>query len=145
MPLAWTEEMDLALRRYAAERMTANEIGNILGKTKNAVIGRARRLQVALLMPRMGHLKAKPRNPVRMQPSGFTKSIVELVVEKPIRRKSANIGKYTILDLTDHMCRWPTDDNAPGALSFRFCGNQAQDGLPYCGCHAKQAYNVRSR
>ncbi|MEX2650769.1 MAG: GcrA family cell cycle regulator [Alphaproteobacteria bacterium] len=40
-------------------------------------------------------------------------------------------------------CAWPFGD--PGDASFRFCGDRAEPGRPYCAAHCAQAYRKRDR
>ncbi len=44
----------------------------------------------------------------------------------------------TIMDLREGMCRWPLGD--PTRPEFRYCGEHAMVGLPYCSHHAQIAY-----
>ncbi len=44
----------------------------------------------------------------------------------------------SIIGLTEKSCRWPVGE--PGTESFHFCGDTAGTGLPYCGHHARIAY-----
>jgi GcrA cell cycle regulator len=48
----WTPDADTLLAQRAAQGLTAAQIGAMLGVTKNAIIGRARRIGVALNPPR---------------------------------------------------------------------------------------------
>ena len=40
-------------------------------------------------------------------------------------------------------CNWPIGD--PGDADFRFCGQPASSGKPYCAEHCAKAYISRSR
>ncbi|MBM3585088.1 MAG: global cell cycle regulator GcrA-like protein [Alphaproteobacteria bacterium] len=40
-------------------------------------------------------------------------------------------------------CAWPIGD--PGQADFRFCGDRAVAGRPYCAVHCAQAYRKRDR
>ena len=49
----------------------------------------------------------------------------------------------TVTDLMASSCRWPSGD--PRDLrTFRYCGETAQDGSPYCERHARLAYLQRA-
>lgn len=53
----WTEEQDNQLKKLWATKLTSEEIGEIMGKTKNAIVGRANRI---VLPPRKkGMLKQR--------------------------------------------------------------------------------------
>jgi GcrA cell cycle regulator len=46
--------------------------------------------------------------------------------------------RCTLLELNENKCRWPIGD--PGTSEFFFCGGAPVDGAPYCGYHARVAY-----
>ena len=46
--------------------------------------------------------------------------------------------RCSILELADDKCHWPIGD--PGQSDFFFCGGKSVMGLPYCGYHARIAY-----
>lgn len=47
------------------------------------------------------------------------------------------VGTATIMDLTEHTCRWPFGN--PGEEAFRYCGRPKPFGVPYCRAHAALA------
>jgi GcrA cell cycle regulator len=47
-------------------------------------------------------------------------------------------GAATVLTLGAHMCKWPIGD--PSTADFTFCGRRASPDGPYCGDHARLAY-----
>jgi hypothetical protein len=51
-------------------------------------------------------------------------------------------GSHTVADLTANSCRWPNGD--PRDLkTFRYCGETARGGGPYCERHARIAFIPR--
>jgi GcrA cell cycle regulator len=46
--------------------------------------------------------------------------------------------RCSLLELSDSKCRWPIGD--PGNAEFAFCGGKPVEGFPYCGYHARIAY-----
>jgi hypothetical protein len=50
-------------------------------------------------------------------------------------------GKFTVVDLTEGACRWPTG-NPRDLSTFRYCGAASHSG-PYCERHARLAYMPR--
>lgn len=50
--------------------------------------------------------------------------------------------KLTLLELTEHTCKWPTGD--PQRPGFSFCGHQTKEDTPYCEHHAKVAFQPPS-
>lgn len=47
-----------------------------------------------------------------------------------------------LMDLGPENCRWPIGH--PGEPGFRFCGEQAPIGKPYCPTHTARAYDNKS-
>ncbi|HXE26716.1 MAG TPA: GcrA family cell cycle regulator [Roseiarcus sp.] len=52
-------------------------------------------------------------------------------------------GTLTVAELTPSSCRWPTG-NPRDLKTFRYCGESAADGGPYCKRHARLAYLPRA-
>jgi GcrA cell cycle regulator len=47
--------------------------------------------------------------------------------------------RLTLLELTEHTCKWPIGD--PLSPDFYFCGQQSEEGKPYCDFHARRAFH----
>ena len=112
--MAWTDENVGVLKALWSEGRSAREIGDKLGMTRNAVIGKANRLGLT-------H-KAASRSAARGRATE--------------RRLSSP------LDLTERMCRWPIGH--PGEADFHFCGGARAPGRPYCEAHCNLAYRNRT-
>lgn len=54
--MEWTQEEDDALRQLASEGLSSQTIGKRIGRSKNSVVGHARRIGVPLLQPRCTEL-----------------------------------------------------------------------------------------
>ena len=135
----WTEERVELLKKLWAEGLSASQVAKQLGGvTRNAVIGKAHRLK---LSNRLSPIQQNNKKPV-------AKPVEE---KKPARKVANDISKprdidikgISLAELKDKMCRWPIGD--PKEPDFRFCGCQAVAGLPYCGEHAKVAYQAATR
>lgn len=96
--------------------------------TKNAVIGKARRLE--LPARQSGWPKPEPSAP----PAEVAKSLPE---SKP---EPVSTGNVHMTKLEDHHCKWPLWDNSQ-ATTFLFCGERRQVGSPYCSAHSARAFN----
>ena len=133
----------------------AAELG---GVTRNAVIGKVHRLGLS------GRAKtataAAPRSRKQRTPAttprqnGFVRGNVVLAPRVAPEERSRGrdrtgsragaktwcpIGqRCSILELNEATCRWPIGE--PGRPDFSFCGGRAISGLPYCGYHARIAY-----
>ncbi len=64
------------------------------------------------------------------------------VQSEPVAEPIENImpigQRCTLLELSDDKCRWPIGD--PGSAEFFFCGGRPSGDAPYCGYHARIAY-----
>jgi GcrA cell cycle regulator len=63
-----------------------------------------------------------------------TRPMEDVVV--PISRR------LTLVELSERTCKWPIGD--PLQEGFHFCGNDSGDASPYCGYHAKLAFQPSS-
>jgi GcrA cell cycle regulator len=59
----------------------------------------------------------------------------------PAKPSPEMVGKTTLLDLNDKICKWPLGH--PGEPDFHFCGNTVNPGFPYCVQHCGQAYQAQ--
>ena len=140
----WNDEMIARLSALWDEGHSTAEIGRQMGITKNAVVGKAHRLNlkprpspirwatgtaaspVAATASATAHPRARPAAPSSRFHSVFHPG----VASKPGPRTSP--------------CCWPIGE--PGTPSFRFCDADAAAGRPYCVQHAQLAYvKVRDR
>jgi len=115
--MSWTDEKVATLKQLWTEGLTTGEIGKRLGVSKNAVVGKAHRLEL------------------ESRPSPIKRKEATKVVEKV---KEVESGKMSITDLTLTTCRWPIGD--PKDDDFHFCGKKIPVGRTYCPEHAHVAY-----
>jgi len=131
--MAWTDERVDKLRELWDKGLSASQIAKELaeGVTRNAVIGKAHRLNLA----------SRP-SPVKSDPAKRAAAAAKKKIEKksPVKVMQTT-GKVTILDLTESMCKWPIGH--PGEENFHFCGKMSQPNFPYCANHCVEAYQVQ--
>jgi GcrA cell cycle regulator len=150
--MEWTAKAIELLRALWAEGHSTAEIGRRMGITKNAIVGKAHRLD----------LPARP-SPIRKQNAGGTQppaprrkpSVRE--ASTPARRPAvqapppaiptpapapvaAAVRPFPRASLRS--CCWPIGE--PGTREFRFCAAEADPGRPYCAEHPAIA-DVRAR
>jgi GcrA cell cycle regulator len=117
----WTDEKIQQLSKLWDEGLSTAAIGERLGITKNAVVGKAHRLG----------LPARP-SPVKrrmeMRPPPPPPQLVLAPPPKPVVP-----GSYK-----GPTCQWPIGH--PRETGFRFCGAPSHPGKPYCTQHAAIAY-----
>jgi GcrA cell cycle regulator len=154
----WTEETIERLRALWAEGLSTAEIGRRMGISKNAVVGKAHRLNLpARPSPiRRDANAGAPRPPTPRRVTGPTlpplatsqaAPLPELprapLAAKPIPPEPVPAPKPALRPVTPRIgrsvaCCWPIGE--PGTSSFRFCDADAAPGKPYCADHAAVAY-----
>lgn len=59
----------------------------------------------------------------------------------PAKPSPEIVGKTSLLDLSERVCRWPMGH--PGEPDFHFCGVAVNPGFPYCVEHCGRAYQAQ--
>lgn len=125
----WNDARIAELGRLWQEGLSTAEIGRRLGISKNAVVGKAHRL----------NLPSRP-SPIRNPPLRMAPRIVqepEAMPPPPPKVVQIAGGKGPV-------CQWP--HGHPGTAGFHFCGKPSAPGKPYCAEHVAMAYvNSKSR
>ncbi len=142
--MSWTDERVEVLKKLWADGLSASQIAKELGGvTRNAVIGKVHRLGLSG--------RATPSRPpsriVRAQrPRSILRPALRLTTRVsppppvPLEPEPLPNGAFaTVLDLSEHICKWPLGD--PSDPRFQFCGRKTRAGAPYCEAHARLAYN----
>jgi GcrA cell cycle regulator len=159
IPMPWTDDRIAILRKLWNEGHSASIIAGNLGEfSRNAVIGKARRLGLAsrrdspvlrrnarkpaLFAARSRSPKARlpPFLPRRRRAQEGQQAKPALKIEasaRPIAEPSC-ANNVTIEGLTRLTCRWPLGD--PKTSSFRYCGGPSKPDCSYCAYHAEIAY-----
>jgi GcrA cell cycle regulator len=112
----------LCLRRGLSYAQAARE----LGRTRDAVSAKARRLK---LRPPMSREAVSSAN--------ATLQTARARCGDPFAPPPAGHAAQAVAELTASACRWPIGD--PRAPGFRFCGGHAPHG-PYCAHHRHTAH-----
>ena len=161
----WTDERVEKLKRLWAEGLSASQIAAQLGGvSRNAVIGKVHRLNLPG-RAKAGGTPAAARNAKRnaapARPANYPARVPTRTVARThgatALKDEAEIDalqnleyvpasnvvvpisrKLSLTDLTERTCKWPVGD--PLKDDFHFCGADASDASPYCGYHAKLAY-----
>ena len=161
--MEWTDDVIVRLRALWMEGHSTAEIGRRLGVSKNAVVGKAHRLE---LPPRPSPIRrdgsgiTRPRAPRRVSgptlpplvctraevaaeaadPAPFVPAVAP-VAARPVavappaaRAVPAAARPYARVV----SCCWPIGE--PGTSGFRFCDAGSIPGKPYCLDHASVAY-----
>jgi GcrA cell cycle regulator len=152
----WTSDTILALRTLWSQGLSTAEIGRRLGVSKNAIVGKAHRLDLGARPSPIQRDYAPPRTAApRPQPPRLAelapltsctpepprqpvKPAAPPILARPnppVRRAPAVIGNPS--------CCWPIGE--PGTSTFRFCDDRALAGKPYCDEHTRLAYQPKSK
>jgi GcrA cell cycle regulator len=155
--MEWNDTVIAELRVLWSDGLSTAEIGRRLGISKNAVVGKAHRLD---LSPRPSPIRRLERSadapppapravgptlaplPSRPAPAPISAPVVTAPAIKPAppRRLAAVIAPAIRVSA----CCWPIGE--PGKPSFHFCDAVAVQGKPYCAEHAQLAYvKIRDR
>ncbi len=157
--MEWNDDAINRLRALWTEGHSTAEIGRRLNVSKNAVVGKAHRLNLASRpSPIRRDGEKTPRRRQLRRASGSTLPVLaaamplmpvaersppeRLLAERaapvlravPVTRPGARVAP----------CCWPIGE--PGTRSFRFCDVDSVGGKPYCREHSALAYvKVRDR
>lgn len=168
----WTDERVEKLKKLWADGLSASQIAAQLGGvSRNAVIGKVHRLHLpgraksggsggartkraaaAPRAPSAGYSRSTSGRSSAPRSSGGASAAVkqDLSVEalremdpRPVEDVVVPISRrLPLTELTEKTCKWPIGD--PLNEDFHFCGNESPDGAPYCGYHAKLAFQPSS-
>jgi GcrA cell cycle regulator len=140
--MSWNQQKVEDLKKLWNDGVATSRIGEQLGFTKNAVIGKAFRLG----LERRQNSRKKIAQPASFssttlyrETSSPSSSIS--VKKEPIRRREKFSFKKSIVGTGNfRSCQWPIGD--PLEEGFHYCGGQNIPTKPYCIEHFKKAYNV---
>jgi GcrA cell cycle regulator len=163
--MEWNEDAISRLRALWAEGHSTAEIGRRMGVSKNAVVGKAHRLNLASRpspIRRDGEKAPRRRQPRRVQGStlpALSASLAPMPVLEPPRFTERALMDRPAIERPAPVlravptfrsgtrtvpCCWPIGE--PGTRSFRFCDVDAVAGKPYCDEHCGLAYvKIRDR
>jgi GcrA cell cycle regulator len=159
--MIWTQDIINKLRNLWDEGHPTAEIARRLNLSKNAVVGKAHRLE----------LEARP-SPIRRE--GAPKLYVRSAPKQTLPRLQSDVPQPThpvfrlpiperkiqvtpepapppqVISMaprrppSKRQCQWPIGH--PGTKGFRFCDAAADIGRSYCGDHCQRAYvRIRDR
>lgn len=167
--MEWTEETITRLRALWDEGHSTAEIGRRLGVSKNAVVGKAHRLDLAARpspirpLPEGARPRSTPRRvagptlpplastrPAGAQPGGYARAAAVAIAPRPAPAPAPQPAPPRLQAVPPRTygrvitCCWPIGE--PGTRSFRFCDGESVPGKPYCTEHAELAYvRIRDR
>ncbi len=161
--MEWTSEAIATLRALWDEGHSTAEIGRRMGVSKNAVVGKAHRLNLparpspirrevegGIVRP-TAPLQRRPPAPRQPQPMRRPEPQPQPMQRQPQVAAPPPVQQApppppavvrSFPRLSNRSCCWPLGE--PGTAGFRFCDEGAMAGKPYCSSHASVAY-VKAR
>jgi GcrA cell cycle regulator len=143
--MSWNEEKVNKLKELWGHGNTASQIAGIIGGvSRNAVIGKAHRLNLSskikaksTLSNQSFHNSEEDNNSKqkRLRKSKFQSLIIEKNFEPESPKK--------LEELDEGSCKWPVGH--PEEASFYFCGRSSLKDFSYCKLHLLYAYQQKSK
>ena len=137
--MSWNQQKVDDLKKLWNEGVATSRIGEQLGFTKNAVIGKAFRLG---LERRQNSRKKTTQSHQVSSATMYRESISSTqpsVKKEPTRRREKFSFKKSIVGTGNFKsCQWPIGD--PQEKDFHFCEADTLTGKPYCQDHCDVAY-----
>lgn len=132
----WSKEEDRCLRALWLEGKTAAQIERMIGRSRNAVIGRAHRLNLE-----RRENPCPPKVKFGFDPkSGRIYPKYTTTHKRKLGHQEKPEKTYTLSDLGMNMCRFPFGEKTP----YSFCG-RTTDGKHYCAEHIALCYEPRRK
>ena len=144
--MSWNQQKVDDLKKLWNEGVATSRIGEQLGFTKNAVIGKAFRLGLERRQnSRKKTAQSQSVSSVTMyrETSALGHSQITPKREVTRRREKFSFKKSIVGTGSFKSCQWPIGD--PLEEGFHYCGGQNIPTKPYCIEHYKKAYNVDER
>ena len=141
--MGWTEEKVEKLKELWGKK-TASEISQIIGNvSRNAVIGKAHRLNLSLKFGSKKKLTGnfiKSKNPVEKQylRKDRKSKFKSLIIDKNFEPENPK----TLEELDESTCKWPIGH--PNEKNFYFCGRTSLRDFSYCKLHLLYAFQQKN-
>ena len=141
--MSWTEEKVEKLKELWGKK-TASEISQIIGNvSRNAVIGKAHRLNLSLKFRSKKNLSSnfiKSKNPVEKQNlrKDRKSKFKSLIIDKNFEPENPK----TLEELDESTCKWPIGH--PNEKNFYFCGRTSLRDFSYCKLHLLYAFQQKN-
>lgn len=147
---AWTSERERELARLVDEGHSAALVGSIMGISKNAAIGKAKRLRLTWAFSRGPSLTQEESNFRRSESRRSARAAAGKQTRTPRTRRAPSapsirldapppeMRQLAFMELERDQCRWPIDAG-PGAPNL-YCGVDTKE--TYCPFHRMHSCRV---
>jgi GcrA cell cycle regulator len=155
--MEWAEETIRRLRDLWDEGLSTADIGRRLGLTKNAVVGKAHRLDLPA-RPSPIRRDGQPRPVYVRKPRVLRETLPPLLsclssptpppeprkafiprIKNPEAPMARPTAAKSVLNDPVCECKWPIGD-PKDRKNFRFCDKKSRPGKVYCQEHVEKAY-----
>ena len=143
--MSWTNEKVDKLKELWTKGHTASQIAEILGETtRNAVIGKAHRLNLEARAPSKQSTNSSSKQDIRQikktaQPMSRKSKFQSILLDKNFEAEKPT----TLENLTEKTCKWPVGH--PDEKNFYFCGRSPEGEFPYCKLHVLYAFQPKGQ
>tara|TARA_B110000196_G_C20756858_1_gene480281 strand:+ start:51 stop:548 length:498 start_codon:yes stop_codon:yes gene_type:complete len=143
--MSWNEQKVAKLKALWGTH-TAAEISKIIGGvTRNAIIGKANRLNLSSkiktrsVSSNQNFQNTNNENNDSTQKRGRKSRFQSLVIEKNFEPENPK----QLEELTDDICKYPIND--PTDKNFYFCGRSSLKDFSYCKLHLLYSYQQKNK
>ena len=143
--MSWTSEKVEKLKELWSKGHTASQIAEMLGDTtRNAVIGKAHRLNLEARAPSKQSISSKSRDnkqSVRRNPAPMSRKakFQSILLDKNFEAENPK----SLEELSETTCKWPIGH--PNEEKFYFCGRKPEGDFPYCKLHVLYAFQPKNQ
>ena len=143
--MSWTDEKVAKLKELWGKGNTASQIAEIIGGiTRNAVIGKAHRLNLSAKIKTRSAASnenfenLKDSKHIKLK-KGRRSTFNSLIIDKDIEPENPK----TLEELDENSCKWPSGH--PNEKNFYFCGRTSLKDFSYCKLHLLYAYQPKGK
>jgi GcrA cell cycle regulator len=142
--MGWTLEKVDKLKQLWGKGSTAGQIASIIGGvTRNAVIGKAYRLNLAAksVQKKKNFIQVSQHQENAPQTGRITRKsrFKSLLLDKTFEPENPK----SLEELHDEICRWPIGH--PNEPDFYFCGRESMKNFSYCKLHVLYAFQPKNK
>ena len=144
--MSWTDEKVAKLKELWGKGNTASQIAEIIGGiTRNAVIGKAHRLNLSAKIKTRTATSSQSfdnstsEKNIRTAKRGRKSKFKSLIIEKDFEPENPK----QLEELDENSCKWPIGH--PDEKSFYFCGRSSLKDFSYCKLHLLYAYQPKGK